>query len=97
VQWFFERMSWLVQRRPWNKEKGSSPGPEARLSRAGSQWLRHWERWLSTALRRVATHVQLVGHAHVDSELSESLKSQGFRRQYEGFCEARAPFTPPIW
>jgi len=41
VQWFSERMSWLVQRRLWSEEKGLSPGPEAWLSRAGSQCLRY--------------------------------------------------------
>ena len=43
--------------------------------------------------RRVAAHVWSVRHAHVDPELSGSLKSQGFRRQCEGFCQARAPFA----
>jgi len=70
VQWFSERMSWLVQRKLWSEEKGLSPGPEAWLSRAGSQWLAHWERWLSTARRRVAAHVRSVRHACVDPELS---------------------------
>jgi len=41
VQWFSERMSWLVQRRLWSEEKVLSPGPKAWLSRAGSQCLRH--------------------------------------------------------
>jgi len=93
VQCFSERMSWLVERRFWSEEKGLSLGPEAWLSRAGSQCQRHWERWLSPARRRVATHVWSVRHARVDPELSGSLKSQGFRRQYEGFCQARAPFA----
>jgi len=44
VQWFSERMSWLVQRRLWSKEKVLLSGPEAWLSRAGSQCLIHWER-----------------------------------------------------
>jgi len=70
-----------------------SPGPDAWLSRAGSQCLRYWELWLSPVRRRVAAHVQPVRHARVDPELSGSLKSQGFRRQYEGFCQARAPFA----
>jgi len=48
---------------------------------------------LSPVRRRVAAHVQPVRHARVDPELSGSLKSQGFRRQYEGFCQARAPFA----
>jgi len=48
---------------------------------------------LSPVRRRVAAHVRSVRHARVDPELSGSLKSQGFRRQYEGFCQARAPFT----
>jgi len=93
VQCFSERMSWLVQRRLWSKEKGLSPGPEAWLSRAGSQCERHWERLLSPARRRVAAHVRSVRHARVDPKLLGSLKSQGFRRQYEGCCRARAPFT----
>jgi len=93
VQCFSERMSWLVERRFWSEEKGLSPGPEAWLSRAGSQCQRHWERWLRPARRRVAAHVQSVRHARVNPELSGSLKSQGFRRQYEGFCQARAPFA----
>jgi len=42
VQCFYERMSWLVQRRFWSEEKGLSPGPEAWLSRIGSQGQRHW-------------------------------------------------------
>jgi len=79
VQCFSERMSRLMQRRLWNEEKGVSPGPEAWLSRAGSQCLRHWEGWLSPARRRVAAHVQSVRHARVNPELSGSLKSQGFR------------------
>ena len=77
----------------WSEEKGLSPGPEAWLCQAGSQCQRHWERWLSPAHRRVAAHVWSVCHARVDPELSGSLKSQGFRRQYEGFCQARAPFA----
>jgi len=48
---------------------------------------------LSLVRRRAATHVQSVRHARVNPELSGSLKSQGFRRQYEGFCQARAPFA----
>jgi len=83
--------SWSVGQ-VWSEAKGLSPGPEAWLSRAGSQCQRHWERWLSPA-RRVATHVRSVCHARVDPELSGSLKSQGFRCQYEGFCQARAPFA----
>jgi len=70
VLWFSERMSGLVQRRLWSEEKGLSPGP-AWLSRAGSQCLRHWERWLSLARRRVAAHVWSVRHARVDPELSD--------------------------
>jgi len=93
VQCFSERMSWLVQRRLWSEEKGLSLGPEAWLSRAGSQCLRYWERWLSPARRWVAAHVRSVHHARVNPELLGSLKSQGFRRQYEGFCQARAPFA----
>jgi len=93
VQCFCERMSWLVERRFWSEEKGLSPGPEAWLSRARSQCQRHWERWLGPARHRVAAHVRSIQHAHVDHELSGSLKSQGFRRQYKGFCQARAPFA----
>jgi len=73
------------------KRRGLSPGPEAWLSHAGSQCLGHWERWLSPARCRVAAHVRSVRHARVDPELSGSLKSQRFRRQCEGFCQARAP------
>ena len=69
VQWFSERMSCLVQRRLQIKEKGLSLGSEAWLSRAGSQCLRHWERWLSPARYRVAAHVQSVLHARVNPEL----------------------------
>ena len=93
VQCFSERTSWLVERRFWSEEKGLSLGPEAWLSRAGSQCQRHWERWLSPARRRVAAHVRSVCHAPVDPELSGSLKSQGFRRQYEGFGHSCAPFA----
>jgi len=93
VQWFSERMSCLEQRRLWIGEKGLSLGPEAWLSRAGSQCLRLWERWLSPARRRVAAHVRSVHHARVDPELSGSLKLQRFMRQCEGFCQARAPCT----
>jgi len=82
-----------VQRRLWSEDKGLSPGPEAWLSRAGSQCLRYWERWLSPARRRVAAHVRSIRHARVDPKLSGSLKSQGFRRQYKGFCQARALFA----
>jgi len=82
-----------VQRRLWSEEKGLSPGPEVWLSRAGSQCLRYWERWLSPARRRVAAHVRSVRHARVNPELLGSLKSQGFRCQYEGFCQASAPFA----
>jgi len=70
-------------------EKGLSPGPGALLSRA----VRHWERWLSPARRRVAAHVWSVRRARVDPELSGSLKLQAFRRQCEGFCQTRAPFA----
>jgi len=48
---------------------------------------------LSPARRRVAAHVRSDHHARVDPELSGYLKSQGFRRQYEGFCQACAPFA----
>ena len=48
---------------------------------------------MSPALRRVAAHVLSVRRARVDPELLGSLKSQGFRRRYEGFCQARAPFA----
>ena len=48
---------------------------------------------LSPARRRVAAHVRSVRHARVDPELSGSLKLQGFRRQYEGFCQVHAPFA----
>ena len=54
VQCFSERMSWLVERRFWSEEKGLSPGPEAWLSRAGSQCQRHWKRWLRPARCRIA-------------------------------------------
>jgi len=54
-----------VQRRLQSEEKGFSPGPEAWLSRAGSQCLRCWERWLSPARRRVTAHVRSVRHARV--------------------------------
>jgi len=74
VQWFSERMSWLVERRFWSEEKGLSPGPAAWLSRAGSQYQRHWERWLSPARRRVAAHVRSVLHERVNPKLSGSLK-----------------------
>ena len=93
VQWFSEHMFWRMQRKLWNEEKGLSSGPEALLSRAGSQCQRHWERWLNPARCRVAAHVRSVHHARVDPKLSGSLKSQGFRRQYESFCQARAPFA----
>ena len=75
----------------WSEQKGLSPLPEAWLSRAGSQCLRHWERWLSPARRRVTAHVQFVRHARVDPEMSRSLKSQGFRCHCEDFCQARTP------
>jgi len=98
VQCFSERMSWLIQRRLWSEEKDRdmSPGPEVWLSRARSQYQRHRERWLSPPARgRVAAHVRSVRHAHVDPELSGTLKSQarGFRCQYEGFCQVRALFV----
>jgi len=48
---------------------------------------------LSPVRCRVAAHVWSVRHARVDPELSGSLKSQGFRPQCEGFCQARAPFA----
>jgi len=41
----------------------------------------------------VATHVRSVRHVRVNPELSGSLKSQGFRRQYEGFCQVHAQFA----
>ena len=87
-----------MQRRLRSEEKGLSPGPKDWLFRAGSQCLRYCERWLSPVRRRAAVHVRFVRHARVDPELSGSLKSQGFRRQYEGFCQARAPFaaTHPV-
>jgi len=69
---------------------GDVQSPSACL---GSQCLRHWERWPIPARRRVAADVLSVRHARVDPELSGSLKSQGFRRQCEGFCQARAPFA----
>jgi len=49
---------------------------------------------LSPVRRRVAAHVQVQSarHARVNPELSGSLKLQGFRRQNEGFCQARTPF-----
>jgi len=93
VQWFSERMSWLVQQRLWCKEKGLSSAP-AWLSVVGSQCLRHWERWLSLACRQVAAHVQSFrSPCTCRSRTVGSLKSQGFRRQCEGFCQARAPFA----
>ena len=48
---------------------------------------------MSPVRRRVAAHVWSIHHARVDPELSGSLKSQGFRRQCEGFCQARALFA----
>jgi len=85
-----------TQHRFWSEEKGLSPGPEAWLSRAGSQCLRHWERWLSPARRQVAVHVRSVRLAHVDPKLLGSSKSQGFRRPLEGCCQARAPFAASL-
>jgi len=79
VQWFSECMSWLMQRRLWSEEKVLSPGPEPWLSRAGSQCLRHWERWLIPARHRVAVNVLSVHHARVNPNLLGSLKLQGFR------------------
>jgi len=93
VQWFSERMFWLMQRRLWTKEKVLLPGPEAWLSRAGSQYLRHSERWLIPARCHFTANVLSVRHARVDPDLSASLESQGFRRQCEGFFQARAPFA----
>jgi len=43
--------------------QGQAPDPEAWLSRAGSQCLRCWERWLSPVRCRVAAHVRSVRHA----------------------------------
>ena len=51
----------------------AASGPEAWLSRAGSQCLRCWERWLSPACCRVASQVQSVGHARVNPELNQTL------------------------
>jgi len=66
VQWFSERMSWLVQRRLLSDENGLSPGPEACQSWQG---LRHWERWLSPARRQIAANVWSVHDARVDPSL----------------------------
>jgi len=77
----------------FGRREGLVPGPEDCVSRARSQCLRHWERWLSPARRRVAAHVWSVRHARVNPELLGSLKSQGFRRQYEGFLQTRALFA----
>ena len=63
VQCFSERMFWFIQRRFWNEEKGLSPGPETWLSRAGRQYQRHWERWLSPVRRRVFAHVWSVSRS----------------------------------
>jgi len=41
------------------------PGPETWLSRAGSQCLRCWERWMSPVRRRVAAHFRSVHIARV--------------------------------
>jgi len=41
------------------------PDPETWLSRAGSQCVRCWERWLSPVRRRVAAHVRSIRHARV--------------------------------
>jgi len=82
-------LAWVIVR----SQKVLSPGPEVWLSRAGRECLRHRERWLILARRRIAANVLSVRHARVDPELSGSLKSQGFRRQCEGFCQARAPFA----
>jgi len=72
---------------------GLSPGPRALLSRAGSQCLKHWERWFRPGRRRVAVHVQSIRHARDDPGLSGSWKSRGFRRQCKGLCQTRALFA----
>jgi len=69
------RKSCLVERSLCSQAKGLSPGPGGLLSRTGSQYLRHWERWLSPARRWVATHVRSVHHEHVDPKLLGTLKS----------------------
>ena len=71
-----------MQRRLWSEKKGLYvPGPEAWLSRAGSQCLRFWERWLSlcaVGLPRMcslfAIHVSDAWSTRVDDNIGGLLE-----------------------
>ena len=63
------------------------PGPEAWLSRAGSQCLRWWERWMSPVRCRVAAHVHPFA-MHVSGASNEAFVS---------FSHFRDDFFFPYW
>jgi len=67
------------------------PGPEAWLSRAGSQCVRCWERWLSPVRRRVAAHVRSM---RCETAVA-ILAPEGLAQPY--VTHLRVEFTPHLF